>query len=55
MLFPPIPNFIFTRDIGIVINDYILLNKPAKKARTSEALLAKYIFYNHPLFAAYRE
>ncbi len=55
MLFPPIPNFIFTRDIGIVINDYILLNKPAKKARTREALLVKYIFYNHPLFAAYRE
>ena len=54
MLFPPIPNFIFTRDIGIVINDYILLNKPAKKARTREALLAKYIFYNHPIFADYR-
>ncbi len=54
MLFPPIPNFIFTRDIGIVINDYILLNKPARKARTREALLAKYIFYNHPFFAGYR-
>ena len=55
MLFPPIPNFIFTRDIGIVINDYILLNKPAKKARTREALLVKYIFYNHPMFAGYRD
>lgn len=55
MLFPPIPNFIFTRDIGIVINDFILLNKPAKKARTREALLIKYIFYNHPMFADYRK
>lgn len=55
MLFPPIPNLIFTRDIGIVINDYILLNKPAKKARTREALLVKYIFYNHPMFAGYRD
>lgn len=54
MLFPPIPNLIFTRDIGIVINDHILLNKPAKKARTREALLVKYIFYNHPLFKGYR-
>ncbi len=54
MLFPPIPNFIFTRDIGIVINAHILLNKPAKKARTREALLMKYIFYCHPLFAGYR-
>ena len=54
MLFAPIPNFIFTRDIGIVINSYVLLNKPAKKARTREALLAKYIFFNHPLFAEYQ-
>ncbi len=51
MLFAPIPNFIFTRDIGIVINEFVLLNKPAKKARTREALLAKYIFFNHPIFA----
>ncbi|WP_205513359.1 arginine deiminase family protein [Longitalea arenae] len=55
LIFPPIPNFIFTRDIGIVINEYVLLNKPAKTARFREALLAKYIFFNHPLFAAYRD
>ncbi|GAB3492217.1 arginine deiminase family protein [Spirosoma knui] len=55
MLFAPLPNFIFTRDIGIVINDHILLNKPAKLARTREALLAQYIFFHHPLFADYRE
>jgi arginine deiminase len=55
MLFPPVPNLIFTRDIGIVINDHILLNKPARKARTREALLVKYIFYNHPLFASFRD
>ena len=55
MLFAPIPNFIFTRDIGIVINNHVLLNKPAKKARTREALLAKYIFFNHPLFQEYQD
>lgn len=54
LLFAPIPNFIFTRDIGITIGDHVLLNKPAKKARTREALLAKYIFFHHPLFANYR-
>jgi len=54
MLFAPLPNFIFTRDIGIVIHDHILLNKPAKLARTREALLTQYIFFHHPLFAAYR-
>jgi arginine deiminase len=55
MIFPPVPNFIFTRDIGIVINDHILLNKPAKKARTREALLIKYIFFNHPMFKGFSE
>ena len=55
MLFPPVPNLIFTRDIGITINDYLLLNKPAKKARTREALLVKYIVFNHPLFESLRE
>ena len=55
MIFPPLPNFIFTRDIGITINKHILLNKPAKQARTREALLAKYIFFNHPFFKEYRD
>jgi arginine deiminase len=32
-----------------------LLNKPARKARIREALLAKYIFFNHPLFRQYQE
>ncbi len=54
MLFAPIPNFIFTRDIGVVVNDHILLNRPAKKARTREALLAKYIFHNHPIFECFQ-
>jgi len=53
MIFAPIPNLIFTRDVGITINNYILLNKPAKKARSRETLLMRYIFFNHPLFAAY--
>ena len=54
MLFAPLPNFIFTRDIGIIINDHILLNKPAKLARTREALLTQYIFFHHAMFASYR-
>ena len=55
MLFPPIPNLIFTRDIGISINDHLLLNRPKKQARSREALLAQYIFYCHPYFAKMRE
>ncbi len=53
MIFAPIPNLIFSRDIGIAINNFMLLNKPAKKARARETLLARYIFFNHPLFANY--
>ncbi|TDO25116.1 arginine deiminase family protein [Sediminibacterium goheungense] len=55
LLFAPIPNFIFTRDIGITIKDHVLLNKPAKKARTREALLSKYIFFHHPMFSAWQK
>ena len=41
--------------VGRKIAAAVLLNKPAKKARTREALLAKYIFFHHPLFAAYSD
>ncbi|WP_342647971.1 arginine deiminase family protein [Mucilaginibacter sp. CSA2-8R] len=55
LIFSPIPNLIFSRDIGITINNHILINKPAKKARSRETLLARYILFNHPLFAGSRE
>lgn len=55
MIFAPIPNLIFSRDIGIAINNYMLLNKPAKKARSRETLLVRYIFFNHPMFAGYQD
>lgn len=42
-IFAPIPNLIFTRDIGIAIHDHILLIKPHEAARNREALLFKYI------------
>ena len=43
ILFPPIPNQIFTRDIGITVHDHILLSKPYEDARDREALIFKYI------------
>jgi len=42
-LFPPIPNFIFTRDIGITVGDHLILSKTAYQARARESILAKYI------------
>jgi arginine deiminase len=50
ILFAPLPNLIFTRDLGVVINHCILLNKPAMPVRTRESLLAQYVFFNHPIF-----
>lgn len=54
MLFAPLPNLIFTRDIGVVINRHLLLNKPATRVRTRESLLAQYVFFNHPFFSGSR-
>ena len=42
-LFHPLPNFIFTRDIGITIKDHLLLTKPAEEARIRESIITKYI------------
>lgn len=52
--FNPLPNLIFTRDIGVVINDHVLISKAAKKARFRESLIAGSIVKNHPLFEEVR-
>ena len=44
ILFDPIPNFIFTRDIAVVVNDHIIITKAAKQARYRENFLARFIF-----------
>lgn len=44
-VFAPLPNFIFTRDISIVINDHILLSNAATAARERESLLMKFISF----------
>ena len=48
--FDPIPNFIFTRDIAVVVKDHIIITKAAKSARYRENLLTRFIFYAHPFF-----
>jgi len=48
--FDPIPNFIFTRDIAVVVKDHVIIAKAAKEARFRENLLARFIFWAHPLF-----
>ena len=52
ILFDPIPNFIFTRDIAVTINDHVIITKAAKEARFRENFLTRYIFWAHPIFSA---
>ena len=49
-LFDPIPNFIFTRDIAVTINDHLLITKAAKDARSRENFLTRLVIFAHPLF-----
>jgi arginine deiminase len=49
-LFDPIPNFLFTRDIAVTINDHVLITKAAKEARYRENFLTRYIFWANPIF-----
>ncbi len=51
VLFDPIPNFIFTRDIAVTINDHILVTKAAKTARSRENFLTRLLIVAHPMFA----
>lgn len=50
ILFDPIPNFIFTRDIAVAVNDHVIITKAAKEARHRENHLTRFIFRCHPLF-----
>ncbi len=53
--FDPIPNFIFTRDIAVVVNDHIIITKAAKEARFRENLLTRFGIWHHPLFDAMKQ
>lgn len=54
-LFPPLPNYVFTRDIGAVINDHIIICHARKKARSRESILTRTIVHYHPLFKDFVE
>ncbi len=55
ILFDPIPNFIFTRDIAVVVNDHVVITKAFKAARYRENVLTRFIFWRHPIFRALRD
>ncbi len=55
ILFDPIPNFIFTRDIAVTVNDHVIVTKAAKMARFRENFLTRFILWAHPIFKELRE
>jgi|CXWL01.1.fsa_nt_gi arginine deiminase len=52
VFFRPLPNLMFTRDIGIVFGTRLILSQQSKPARMREGLLATYVFRFHPLFSS---
>lgn len=55
VLFDPIPNFIFTRDVAVTVNDHIIITKAAKLARFRENFLTRFVMWAHPLFVDMRK
>ncbi len=42
-IFPPIPNFVFTRDLGTVIGQQVLISKTSSSIRRRESILSQYL------------
>ena len=55
MLFAPVPNFVFTRDIGITVRDHIMLSRTASQARMRESVLTRYIAYHALMEKQYKQ
>ncbi|KPK02202.1 MAG: hypothetical protein AMS20_12370 [Gemmatimonas sp. SG8_28] len=45
---PPAPNLFFTRDIGVVIGEHVVIGSMRHSARWSEEMLTKALFRFHP-------
>ena len=54
-MFDPIPNFIFTRDIAVMVNDHVVITKANKDARHRENLLTRFMIWRHEMFAELKE
>ena len=55
ILFSPVPNFLFTRDVATVVNDHVIITKPARDARFRENFLTRFIFWSHPMFVKLKQ
>lgn len=53
--FDPIPNFIFTRDIAVTVNDHVIITRASKEARFRENFLTRFVFWSNPIFSQLRK
>ncbi len=54
-LLPAIPNYIFTRDLGVIVKDQLIIAKSKLSARKREYFLTNLIYQHHPIFASFKE
>lgn len=47
----PLPNFFFTRDASVSMNDKVMISRMASKVRERESLIMEAIFDSHPMFS----
>jgi len=45
---PPVPNLFFTRDVGIIVDEHVVIGAMRHGARWSEELLVKALLVHHP-------
>ncbi len=50
----PLPNLIFTRDIGAMVNDHVLICHANKAPRKRENLITWFVLHYHPMFSELR-
>lgn len=50
LVLPPLPNHIFTRDAGVMINDRFLTCLASKRPRMRESILTWFVSHYHPIF-----
>lgn len=50
----PLPNLVFTRDLGCVIHEHILISKMKKSARMRESFLFRSVIREHPSMISFR-
>jgi len=55
VVFSPMSNYIFCRDIGVIVGNHILVTQAMKRARCRESILSWYVYHNSKVFAGVNE